>query len=306
MTRRPRPRPTRSSSSCSWRRWRAKADPAVGRHAAARGPGARARQPPRRAAARRATRCARPQAAPPDADGAEADPAGGRPDLHPRHPRPGGGHDHGRLHRGHERRAHRAARRPGHPLRAAAVDVRRQLPRAVQPRAREGQPRRHREVVTVPPTAPTSRSRGRTCPTVSRTCGSGCAPRSCASASRAAPTSLRGVVRDVSFSGVATQYFVAHAVGPGAHRRAAERRLGPCETRRDRHRLVGGRARLRARRLAGRPMPGPTWWTTVAEAGASSRRGRRRHRAGAAAQLGALRPAAAGHALARRLLRRCR
>ena len=63
---------------------------------------------PRGAAARRAARRARPQAAPLDADRAQADPDRGRPHLHPRHPRPGGGHDHGRHGRGDERRGDRA------------------------------------------------------------------------------------------------------------------------------------------------------------------------------------------------------
>ena len=51
------------------------ADPALGRPAPARRAGARARQPPARAAARRAARRARPQAAPGDADRAQAHPA---------------------------------------------------------------------------------------------------------------------------------------------------------------------------------------------------------------------------------------
>ena len=40
-----------------------------------------------------------------DADRAQADPDRGRPHLRARHPRPGGGHDHGRHHRGDERTA---------------------------------------------------------------------------------------------------------------------------------------------------------------------------------------------------------
>ena len=87
----------------------------------------------RRAAARRAARRARPQAAPPDADRAQAHPDRGRHHVRARHPRPGGGHDHGRHHRGHERRADRADGRPGRPVREPAHDLRRQLPRPVQP-----------------------------------------------------------------------------------------------------------------------------------------------------------------------------
>ena len=63
---------------------------------------------PAGAAARRAARRARPQAAPADADRAQADPDRGRPHLRPRHPRPGGGHDDGRHHRGDERGRDRA------------------------------------------------------------------------------------------------------------------------------------------------------------------------------------------------------
>ena len=81
------------------------AGPALRWPAAAGRAGAGADQPARGAAARRAARRPRPQAAPSDADRAEADPDRGRPDVHPRHPRPGGGHDDGRHHRGDERRA---------------------------------------------------------------------------------------------------------------------------------------------------------------------------------------------------------
>ena len=92
---------------------RPQAGPALRRPAAARRAGPGHRQPARGAAARRAARRPRPQAAPPDADRAQADPDRGRPHLRPRHARPGGGHDHGRHHRGDERRPARAARRPG-------------------------------------------------------------------------------------------------------------------------------------------------------------------------------------------------
>ena len=95
----------------------AQARPALRRPAAAGRAGPGARQPARGAAARRAARRARPQAAPPDADRAQADPDRGRPHLRARHPRPGGGHDHGRHHRGDERRADRADGRPGRALR---------------------------------------------------------------------------------------------------------------------------------------------------------------------------------------------
>ncbi len=63
---------------------------------------------PAGAAARRAAGRARPQAAPPDADRAQAHPDRGRHHLRARDPRPGGGHDHGRHRRRDERRRHRA------------------------------------------------------------------------------------------------------------------------------------------------------------------------------------------------------
>ena len=68
-----------------------------------------------------------------DADRAQADPGRRRADLHPRDPRPGGGHDHGRHGRGHERRRDRADGRTGGSLREPAEHLRGQLPRAVQP-----------------------------------------------------------------------------------------------------------------------------------------------------------------------------
>ena len=82
--------------------------PALRWPAAARRPGPGPDQQARGAAARRAARCARPQAASRDADRAQAHPDRGRHHVHPRHPRPGGGHDHGRHHRGDERRRDRA------------------------------------------------------------------------------------------------------------------------------------------------------------------------------------------------------
>ena len=81
------------------------AGPALRRPAAARRAGPGADQPARGAAARRAARRPRPQAPPVDADRAQADPDRGRADVRARHPRPGGGHDDGRHHRGDERRA---------------------------------------------------------------------------------------------------------------------------------------------------------------------------------------------------------
>ena len=94
---------------------------ALRRPAAAGRPRPRADQPAAGAAARRAARRARPQAPPADADRAQADPDRGRHHVRARDPRPGGGHDDGRHHRGHEQgrhradgRARRAVRRPRH------------------------------------------------------------------------------------------------------------------------------------------------------------------------------------------------
>ena len=109
------------------------AGPAVRRPAAARGAGPRADQPARGAAARRAARCPRPQAAPLHAARAQAHPDRGRHHLRARHARPGGGHDDGRHHRGDERRRDRADGCAQRPVREPAHDVRRQLPRPVQP-----------------------------------------------------------------------------------------------------------------------------------------------------------------------------
>ncbi len=109
------------------------APPALRRPAAARRRRPRAHQPPAGPAARRTPRRARPQAAPPDAAGAQAHPDRGRHHLRARHPRPGGGHDHGRHRRGDERGPRRTARRPRRPLREPAHHLRRQLPRHLQP-----------------------------------------------------------------------------------------------------------------------------------------------------------------------------
>jgi hypothetical protein len=74
--------------------------PALGRPEAAGGAGARARQPTRGAAARRAARRARPEAAQGDAGRAQAAPAAGGHHLRLRDARPGGGAHDGRPDRG--------------------------------------------------------------------------------------------------------------------------------------------------------------------------------------------------------------
>ena len=57
-------------------------------------------------------------------------------DVHPRHARPGGGDDDGRPDRGDERRPDRAARHAGRALRAAEHEVRRRVPRRLEPARR--------------------------------------------------------------------------------------------------------------------------------------------------------------------------
>ena len=86
----------------------AQARAALRRPAAARRAGPRARQPAARAAARRAARRARPAAAQAAPDRAQAHPAGRRDHVRARDARSGGGHEHGRHDRGHERRQDRA------------------------------------------------------------------------------------------------------------------------------------------------------------------------------------------------------
>ncbi len=87
--------------------------PALGRHAAARRPGAGAGSRPRGDAVRRAVQRARPTHPPRHAErGHPAPPRGGQDDdLH--HPRPGRGAEAGRPRRDHARRADRPDRPPG-------------------------------------------------------------------------------------------------------------------------------------------------------------------------------------------------
>ena len=195
---------------------------------------------PRGAAARRAARRPRPQAAPRDADRAQAHPDRGRPHLRPRHPRPGGGHDHGRHHRGDERGRDRADGRAGGALRAPAHDVRRQLPRPVQPDrgrgASAGRPTSRPSTCRAPtvsvPTGPRAhrlerRGLGR------RPAREGPPAASRARSRRAGSTPLAGgVVTDVSFVGVSTQYLVRMPWGQELHGLRAEHRP---DARRFRH-----------------------------------------------------------------------
>ena len=88
---------------------------------------------PERAAARRAARGPRPEAAPGDAARAEAHPARGRHHVRVRDARPGRGAHDERPHRGHERGAGRADRRAARDLRRSGVGVRRRLHRRREP-----------------------------------------------------------------------------------------------------------------------------------------------------------------------------
>ena len=114
-------------------------EPALGRPAAARGPGPGPGERAPRAAPGRAARGARPEAPQADAAGAEADPAGGPDHVPVRDPRPGGGHDHveppGRDAAG----ADRADRRAGGRVRPAPHRVRRGVPGRVEPPVRRGE-----------------------------------------------------------------------------------------------------------------------------------------------------------------------
>ena len=92
---------------------------ALRRAEAARRARARAGQPPVGAAARRAARRPRPQAAQADAGRAQGDPARGRDHVRLRDPRPGGGADDVRPDRGHERRRRAAVRHARGGLRAS-------------------------------------------------------------------------------------------------------------------------------------------------------------------------------------------
>ena len=221
----------------------APARPALRRPAAARRAGAGADQPAPGAAARRAARGPRPQAAPADADRAQADPDRGRHHLHPRHPRPGGGHDHGRHHRGDEQGRHRAAWAPRPTLydNPATTFVSNFLGQS-QPRRGRGASGRGGDDVEVDvrrlPRSPCAASRAhRTEGTVlgrasgpRRSSSPGAGARSRPTATQPARAAAR--VSDVSYIGVSTQYLVRDAVGPGADRlRAEQRRPRPAPRR---------------------------------------------------------------------------
>ena len=111
---------------------------ALGRPASAGGARARPDHRARGAAARRAARRPRPEAAPADADRAEGAAAPGRHHLHLRHARPGGSARHERPPGRVQPRPGRAGRHAGGDLRAAGDRVRRGLRRRLQHRRRGG------------------------------------------------------------------------------------------------------------------------------------------------------------------------
>ena len=112
--------------------------PALRRSAPARRARPRPGRPPQGAAARRTARRPRPQAARADAGRAQGDPARGRHHLRLRHPRPGGGADDERPHRGLQPGPHRTGRHPGRDLRTPRHPLRRGLRRHLQPAHRRG------------------------------------------------------------------------------------------------------------------------------------------------------------------------
>ena len=119
------------------------------------------------AAARRAARRSRPQAARGDAGRAQGDPARRRHHLPLRHPRPGGGADDERPDRGLQPGPDRAGRHRARGLRAAGVGVRRRLRRDVEPAQRRRRPsgaRRHRRRLGAPGEAARRTGRGSASP----------------------------------------------------------------------------------------------------------------------------------------------
>ena len=176
---------------------RPQARPALRRPAPARRARPGDRQPPAGAAARRAARRARPQAAPGDAGRAQAHPAGGRHHLRLRHARPGGGADDERPPGRVQRRAGSSrSARPAEVYEQPGERVRRRLRRRLE-RARARRPPLHD-----PPREGPAARRGER--------ATGC-------------TSRTGIVRDVAYAGMVTRYLVEL----DARRRAAGRAPEP-------------------------------------------------------------------------------
>ena len=139
----PRSRGERARDGAAVRLRRPQAVPALRWSAAAGRARACDREPAEGAPARRAARCARPEAAPGDADRAEVDPARGRHHVRVRDARPGGGADDVRPSRRLQQREDRADRAAGRGVRASAERVHRGLRRRVQ-RARARRAPLHR------------------------------------------------------------------------------------------------------------------------------------------------------------------
>ena len=168
------------------------------------------------AAARRATRRPRPEAAQADAGGAEGS-AGGRNHVHLRDPRPGGGDDDVRPHRRHEPRSPRAAGRPRactnahRPASSPASSASAICCRAPSPA---------RMVDTPQSEWPTTRTSAPPVPWSARTpVNVGVRPekirlREPADDSPDGHNRLPGIIRDASYMGVSTQYQVESRSAP--------------------------------------------------------------------------------------------
>ena len=117
---------------------RAPPPPALRRPAAARRAGPGAGQPPGRPAPGRAAGRPRPEAAPPDAAGAEVDRGPDRNHLRLRHARPGGGADDVRPDRRHERGRGRAGGGAARAVRASQNGVRGRVHRHLEPAGAAG------------------------------------------------------------------------------------------------------------------------------------------------------------------------
>ena len=211
--------------------------PALGRPAAARGAGAGAGAAARGAAARRAALGPRPQAPQGDADRAQAPAARHRHHLRLRHPRPGGGADHVRPHRGDEPGQGPAGRHAARDLRPSGRALRRRLHRRGQhaqgragagrrrPRARSGSAARHR-------------GRRRACPQARRASGPVTVvvrPEHAGLARDPDGAGSPAIVENAVYVGTDTHYHLR------AGRRRAVRRAQP-EHQRRRRRLRGRRA----------------------------------------------------------------
>ena len=143
-------------------------------------------------------------------------------------------------------RRDRAARRPGDPVRAPEHHLRGELPRPVEPVARQGVRLRRRR--------PGDRRPGRAAARCPRTAARrprgdvwfGVRPEKLvicdASTAPSAGNRISGTVTDASFTGVSTQYLVKLAVGAGDHRRPAERRHAAAAARRRGHACSGRRS----------------------------------------------------------------